>query len=394
MVPPIRRRWILALVLLGTVTLCAWWWRSTHLSISVAQEVALAGTHGVVQSRASVEEAPSTGAPTASDQRCVRDVLDGYKVLYERLGYRDDPDAALVRAMLVPFLGIAGSPLTQEPLHKKRELLAAAAARYPGNADIAWQRAKSCAYVDGCQRAEAIDRLLALEPDNLAGWLLALAEAKSAANEAAIDATLEAAAKAKHYDTRTAASSLRLQEALQQPPLPPSCLSPEAQETWRGPEVSQRPRTSFDMATLMANNILGTEIPAYGPLLDACTARTGRPLRPERLAACRAVAATVASGDDLIDRMIGERLMVSLTREASDGAQWRERYRQTLWMMEPRGDVLPGLDGVRRRWEVGEVRALEQALATKGLWPAPTGWLPANESSRDRVMNEGSAIRE
>lgn len=394
MTPPIRRRWIPAVVLLGMATLSAWWWRSTHLPIPAAQEVALAGTPGISQPRDDVEEAPSGKSPAASDRRCTQDVLEGYKSLYEGLGHRDDPDSMLVRAMLVPFLGIAGSPSTQEPLRKRVELLAAAAARYPGNADIAWQRAKSCAYVDGCRRADAIDRLLALEPDNLAGWLLALAEAKSAGNEAAIDATLEAAARAKYYDTRTAASSLRLQEALQQPPLPSSCLSPAAQVAWTGLQASEGPRTSFDMATLMANGILGTELPAYGPLLDACTERADSPLRPERLAACRAVAATVAGGDDLIDRLIGDRLMVRLTRDTPEGAQWRERFRQTLWMTAPRSDVLPGTEGIRRRWEVGDVRALELALAAKGLWPAPAGWLPTDESSRNLVMNGGSATEE
>lgn len=359
-----------------------WWRHGRPLSEAMAAQANLKAASMGAAARlrpASPHSDDGEAAATAEDERCAQDTKAVYAALFEELGDRHDPDAMIVRATLALMLqtdehGVGGSPR-----YTRSALMAAASAEHPDNPDIAWYRAKHCFASEGCDRGAAIDRLLVLEPDNLAGWLLALREAQGANNEVAVQTTLDAAAKAGYYDSRMGDTFLRVHGVLKERPWPASCMTPGFLREWANMARSDALPTPSDTAAITAVALASAEMPAYAAVRDACIGKQGAALPQARSEACRSVFGKIADGDMLIDRMIGDAMMVQLTAGTAEHEHWRERYRQARWLMANQQKLESDFPHVMRRWTEGEVRVMQQELAARNLWPAPSDWLPEQE---------------
>ena len=388
---PPHRIAAIAIVLFAVLGASAWWWQGRH---QAPQLPPLSGksesTAAARSSNDQVDALPKPGgvAEIARDaeQRCEQDTKVAHMRLFEELGKRDDQDAMLARALIAPMLHPGKDDAAASPQHTRSALLAAAVAAHPDDADVAWHQAMHCVPDEGCERGAAIDRLLELEPGNLAGWMLALSEARDAGDETAVQATMAAAAKASYYDPRTRATFLRLQDAFADVPIPPSCTTPAFRREWAEMMKSDVPPTSADLAMVTAIAVVSAEMLAYSPLRDVCLNRDGVVQPKSRIESCRSVVANIADGDNLIDLMIGESMMVELTAGTTEGARWRERYRQSSWLYGQYANLQHDLASARRRWIEGEVPTIRKELSAKHLWPAPLDWPPDDERARSLIL--------
>jgi hypothetical protein len=389
-IPPQR----IALVAIVVVLLAGgavWWWQGRRQAPQLPPLPGKSESTAVARgSNDQVDALPKSGglAETARDaeQRCEQDTKAAHVRLFEELGKRDDQDAMLVRALVAPILHQGKGDAVASPQQTKSALLAAAVAAHPDDADVAWHQAMHCVPDEGCERGAAIDRLLELEPRNVAGWMLALGEARDADDEAAVQATMAAAAKASYYDPRTRATFLRLQDAFADVPIPPSCMTPAFLREWAEMMKSDSPPTSADLAMVTAIAVVSAEMLAYSPLRDVCLNRDGVVQPKSRIETCRSVVANIADGDNLIDLMIGESMMVELTAGTTEGARWRERYRQSSWLYGQYANLQHDLASAMRRWTEGEVPTIREELSAKNLWPAPVDWLPDDERARSLIL--------
>src|SRR5690606_40586774 len=124
----------------------------------------------------------------------------------------------------------------------------AAVRAYPRDPDLAWYRANRCRTEPACDAGRAVHHLLEVEPDNLAGWLLAVREAARARDEAVIQATLEAAATATDYQPRIVDGFQRMRDVLKDVPLPASCDTPKLRLEWAATQRSTAHPTPTDLA--------------------------------------------------------------------------------------------------------------------------------------------------
>lgn len=307
-----------------------------------------------------------------------------WKARWEVLGRQDDLESRITHALLAPSMGSVDADEDRQRI--ATELFAVAAKAAPRDAESAWYYARYCAVDRGCDGHAAVANLLTLEPDNLDGWLLALQLAHRDDDATDVADALEGGAKASYYDARTGESFTRLSQALRGSSLPPACATAEFKTAWREMNQTEHSPTADDLAMVHAIAMASVELRAYSPLRDACGVEQVERIGRRRGDVCRTILARLADGDQLIDRVIGEISMVELTAGMAQGAQWRERYRNTRWMMENVRLLNSSVAEIARRWSDGEVAAMQAEFAAQGRWPPPADWLPQDERARSLIQ--------
>ena len=313
--------------------------------------------------------------------RCEADMRVLRRQRWDFLAAKADPESRLTHALLSATLETGDKRVSES------SLLAAAAASAPDDAEIAWYRASRCRKHADCDRGQAIGRLLELEPDNLDGWLMAVQHAtERGEDEAALQALMQRAAQARHYDPRDGETFVRLYQALRDIPLPRSCNVNFPSQIWGTVSRSPPGLTSEDMAIMSAMAVSAAEIKAYVPITKLCGSQATAQA-PERLDACKAILAKLASGNSMIDQWVGAGGMVELTAGMPEGGEWRERYRNLRWLIENQSnDFRYDSGAVVRRMTEGEIPIRQEELAAQGRWPAPADWLPQDERARSLIL--------
>lgn len=384
---PPNRIAAIALVLLVLAGAGGWWWHHGPKPERVASMQAQEASPAPGLARANVAAGDASGLfadaarMDAAFKQCSEDMALLHRRRWEELGAKDDLESRLAHAVMANALGEG----VQHP--STSALLEAVAAEAPDDAEVAWYRASRCPKDSDCDHEQAIGRLLELEPGNLDAWLMALAMASQRGqDEASLQALLERAAKASYYDPRTGETFTRFYQAMQGLPLPKSCRTPEVEKTWAVFAKLQGGITADDMAIIAAMAASSAETKAHAPIMKLCRVQEA-PLEPRRAAACRPILAKLADGDGLLDQMMGIDAMLRLSAGTPENERWRERYRNLQWMLANEfHDIRYDRDEVVRRMTDGDMRAGEQALRAQGRWPAPEGWLPADEHARSLVL--------
>lgn len=303
---------------------------------------------------------------------------------FEELAGIGSPDAVIGRSMLEPMLLTLPVGAVTPPLLETDAELAAAVRAYPQDPDLAWYHANRCLNDPACDAGPAVDHLLTVEPDNLAGWLLAVREAARARDEAVIQATLEAAANATDYQPRIVDGFQRMRDVLKDVPLPASCDTPKLRREWAATQRSTAPPTPSDLAAVVAIAVSAAQVPAYVEARGACVDQPAGTRSQARLMACRQVFSKIADGNALIDHSIGTSVMAELTAGTAEHARWQEQKRRVAWLFTNQPALDRSVAAAVQRWNEGEVSAMQRELAAKGLWPPPPSWSSEAGGARPR----------
>ena len=184
-----------------------------------------------------------------------------------------DADSLAAAAML--SVGPKADPM------QRLTLIARAVEKAPDRPDLVWLNVRFCAQVDSCNPEPLQAHFLALDPDNGAAWLDAIARAAKANDEAAVHKTLEAIAASARFDIYWNATIVHVTTAI----------------------VNTR---SMDLPTAVdaINGVAAAlTIPPYQPILNACK---GDFLKdPVVVATCRRVASVMRRGDTYMTEMVG-----------------------------------------------------------------------------------------
>lgn len=303
----------------------------------------------------------------------------------EALADTGDAHADLALALMLPWSPEedAAPPAPGEVPEWARiraEAIQDAARRLPDDAPIAWMEAEQCPPgVPGCDPVAALARLQRLEPDNAAGWLLALEQAFRRDDQAAVEHYLARAAASRRYDPHYLDLAAMLLETTAEVPLPP--LDAQARQAMGLALGLRRPVSDQELRLVPVMGMaVAQALPARQGLSEHCRAPSASRTRD-----CAAVMTLFAGSQTLLERMMGLTAMVRMSADRPDGARWREQLRRTYWMfgLAPDAPATPGyLDALIHR---GEIAALEHHMRIKGLTGPPAGWLPRNPRHRALV---------
>lgn len=175
-------------------------------------------------------EASEHDGPGSAVEPCEQAMRQQRRRRMEALAKADDTDSRIAGALLA--MSPANGP-AEDGMGNGLSMLKAAAQAAPGDAEAAWYYARYCANDGDCDATEATAALVALEPDNLDGWLLALQLAQKRGDEAGVARAMEGGAKARYFDQRSGDSFMRATRALADLPVPPACTTPEFAEFLR-----------------------------------------------------------------------------------------------------------------------------------------------------------------
>lgn len=388
---PPQRTALVAIVVLLLVGGAAWWWFWQRQARPVAGPGVAQGVASLPKQAARARE-PGLGAEglqlladlQAAEEAmkpCEADMMALRRARMQTLATDTDVDARLTHALMTVVLGGGG-----DGLERTSQLLEGLAVSAPRNPDVVWYHAMYCSKsFSKCDRRAAIDRYLALEPDNMSGWLMALEEAGSE-DEVAQQVLLERAADARFHDGRNGDSFIRLYQAMHDLPLPASCQPKVPARLWTMLMKSAAPPTAADMAAMGAMAVVSAEALPYRRLLEICQP-SGSPLPVERADACKRVFARMAEDGTLPGQSFGTRLMVVLTADSAEGPHWRERHRQHNWMWNSMSkDIRFDHDTMVKRMTDGEVATLREELRSRNQWPPPPDWLPEDEHARSLIL--------
>lgn len=368
----------------------AWQWRGADRKFAAPQANERSLRYPADQSPQGTVIADEREDPNGNErispavEACDQALRVQWKAGWEALGKRSDLESRITHALLAASMGPVDAD--GEDSNTTVALFEAASKAAPRDTEAAWYYARYCTNDDDCDGGAAVANLLALEPDNLDGWLLALQLAERDGDAAGVANALEGGAKAGYYDARTGESFTRLNRALRGFPLPPACATAEFKAVWEEANQAVHSPTADDLAIVHAIALASGELRAYSPLRDACGVEEIERMGRRRGDACRAILTRLADGDQLIDRVIGEMSMIELTTDMAQGAQWRERYRNTRWMMENASLLNSSAVEAARRWSEGEVAAMQAEFAVQGRWPPPADWLPNDERARSLIQ--------
>lgn len=286
---------------------------------------------------------------------------------------RDRRDAVLLELLLSRDDGDAGTALARRD-QAARALVAAARAA-PDDALLAWLELE-CRDARICDRAGAIARLQALNPDNALVWL-ADATLVQPGREQALDAALARASRATQLrsplDPLSHAMPLQRVELPQPPGAMLQAMAPGAAGA-QGPDIVR-----FVSATAVG---AAFGLPSLGPIAQGCS----MPIAPIRRAACEGVLRLAAAeGSFLFDGLATSR-MVSLTAGTPANAAWRERSRQLAWQRQLIADAGndAAFDPLRMRHSERDALLVWARQHGRPVHP-PTGWLPDDGASRARI---------
>jgi len=383
---PPHRIALVTLILLLLASVAMWWW--AHRLLPASQLTPASPELAPLR-----EQAPATRAAPrltarielarleASFKQCGLDMTEQRMRRWQALGTSTDTESRLTHALMAASLDEVGQQTTTS------SLLDALAKAVPDDAEVAWYRANNCPKNRSCDREQAIARVLELEPDNLAGWLLALNEAVNRnAEEASVQELLARAGEAKYYDTRDGESFVRIYQAIKDIPLPESCRSDAQQRAWEMYTKSKTGQMSADMAAISAMAVVSAEISPTNGVARMCQQQDDQQLAPSRVKGCKAILAKLVDANSFIDQMIGIRFMINLT-QGEEGALWRERYRRLQWLQQENSrDISFNRDAMLRRMTDGEIPAMRSKSLSAGRWPPPANWLPHDAHARSLIQ--------
>ncbi|HJU40092.1 MAG TPA: hypothetical protein VJ724_11010 [Tahibacter sp.] len=189
-------------------------------------------------------------------------------------------------------------------IDRRNALLAEAATAAPDDAFVQWL---AYAYVQPAT-ADSARKLVASDPGNGAVWMTPLRLATAANDTAGIDAALAGMAAATRYDEHFADYLI-------------AWVDLYARSPGVAPPVAQA--QAFARAAAVA-------IPAYKPLVDACTAPKAASMPASRGDACEASARLMTAGPTLIAQTIGHAVLRRSGRATQADA---ETERTLRWMI-------------------------------------------------------------
>ena len=379
---------LVAIVVLLVVGGVAWWWLPGAASLSPPPSSGSSAPKGVAPATrpAALDEADealdNVGLSSALEA-CDQATREQRRRRMETLGKETDTDSRIAKALLAMSSTNASA---EDGMETGLSMLSATFQAARGDAEAAWYYARYCASDGECDATEATAALVALEPDNLDGWLLALQLAQKRGDEAGVAKALEGGAKARYFDQRSGDSFMRATRALADLPVSPACTTPEYAEFLRDIWKLERQPRAEDFAMVQGMMAAMNELRAYAPLREACGVAQVDRLGAGRGNACRSVLQRLSDADLLIDRLIGETTMVELTADTGDGGHWRERLRRTHWMAEQARSLPLDFDTAMRRWSEGEVPTMQSELAVVGQSLPPADWLPSSERARSLIL--------
>lgn len=375
---------IVLVVLLLACALGGWWhWGRTPADLQMVAARAIPAAVSAADRGAPASPPATPGTPSAPDA-CAREMSALQRRRFEELAGTGSPDAVIGRSLLEPMLLTLPVGAVTPPLRETDAELAAAVRAYPQDPDLAWYHANRCLNDPACDAGPAVDHLLAVEPDNLAGWLLAVREARRARDETVMQATLEAAAGAADYEPRIVDGFQRVRDVLRDVPLPASCDTPEFRREWAATQRSTAPPPPSDLAAVIAMAVSAAQVPAYVEARGACVDEPAGTRSQARLMACRHVFSKIADGNALIDHSVGTSVMAELTAGTAEHARWQEQKRRVAWLFTNQPALDSSVAAAVQRWNEGEVPAMQRELAAKGLWPPPSPWSSEAGGARTR----------
>lgn len=297
-------------------------------------------------------------------------------------GPAPDVDVLLARAVFAPTLVPAGAAAPEATAQLVDVSLAEAARKAPDDAAVAWMEATACPdTAQHCSRDGAMQRLIRLEPDNAAVWLLAAEWAATAGDTAALEAYLAQAGRTRRHDLHYGEGPNALLRALERVRIPPR--SPEQEQAIRAvlDLPPQAVLSDDDVRTVWASMADAAWLPSFSGVARAC-----HPDTTSQRAACIGAYTVMADSDTMAARAIALARMVQLTQGTDSSPPWRERFRRYLWLLD-QGQPEPLTTYLRAWWAQGEAPAREAWWAAQGQ-AVPADWLPENPRYRAMVLGQ------
>jgi hypothetical protein len=391
------RRILVAVVLVGGLLAGLVWWRGglarggstaarplTEASTTAPKRETAAFTPGRAQSYHDA----TIPALSAREQRCEAARRTHLRAVLAKIRPETSAGATIDHALLADAIGFPEPGAGPQAWKIERVASArrwqAARKRWPDDLDIAWFAAMHCNPEVGCDRADAVRHLLALDGHNVMAWLVAIQDARLRHDPDAYWRLLhQAAAQARFSDTRSGTVYLHMKPLLRGA-TSMECLGPDAMHTLE--QELGHPATADELAAVEAFGLeLATVMPPLGAV-EEC--------KPDHVASssrrrndCIAVLGHLTDGETLIERGIGSAVLIPLLGDGSDGATARERYREFRWLLAAKARLRPTYDVVTEIWAQGEVALLRQRAEAAGLWPPPPGWLPSDARGRALILH-------
>ena len=262
-----------------------------------------------------------------------------------------------------------------------------ASRRWPNDVELAWLASGTCNA--GCDGAAITQRLLTLDPDNAASWMVAMADASSDRDEAGFAYALQRAAGAKIYDPRMGIVFLHARTLLAGVPIPDSCHDPRALASLRQ-DLSREPTDDDRIDALATSMDYAISMPSFSGVA-ACFSGAN-PLPDALRKPCLAALSKLAQGDTLVEQSIAAAGLLRMKTDPARLALLRERYRQLQWLQYAQranaGKPLPE-HYLTRMWSQGEVATLQALAIERHQGPPPPDWLPDNPEKRALITGEG-----
>jgi hypothetical protein len=379
-------RWIAAAVLgLALLAFFAWRTETGSLRQTAQQTTRTSGADSAQRPRSHAGQSgfkkhgsavPTEDGPEATS--CDNDFKSELQAYRAELGPARTADEALDQLLLDTLAMRPEDWMTGTPWLTFAE----ASKRWPNDVDLAWIGFDRCG--EFCDRTAAARHLVAVDPDNTATWMVAMADARERGDENAFDKALQRAAGAKVYDPRGGIVFLHARRLLEQVPLPDSCLSPIAS---LAAAFGQR-YDDDERKDLMADGLEAATTTFAWAGISACNPKAF-PLSGTQRRQCQAVLSRVASGDSLSEQVLAVRQLLLFENDVPRQRELRERYRQLRWLMT---QAMPDAGSIQSRylvqkWSQGEVMALTKLAVDRRQWPPPADWLP-NDGARYVITGE------
>lgn len=219
-----------------------------------------------------------------------------------------------------------------------------------------------------CDEQAAFARLVALEPHNLATWMLAPHDQRRP-TRAEDDAWLAQAAHAAYFDPHYSEVAFAVLEAAGPIPPLPVCDGPLRA---MAPDLERQPQPA-DAIIPMAHVIASQQLPAHLRLWRACV---GSEEPGRRQADCQKVHALLAGSNEVIYAGGSLRWLAAHAQPQSERARWSARWRELQWAMQAGGGRALSFGNLPLVLEQGEIPVLMGYLEEHSQWPPPRDWQP------------------
>ena len=329
---------------------------------------------------------------------CNREVVTAFNARALELRQKQDAPSQVAYALGVPVdpsLDWEQRPDEYERAMADRQnevqaALLRAAAFAPDDPDVLWLAAAGCRGGDECLSVQKA--LLAAEPDNMAVWLHEMGWARSRGDSEAGRIAFERAAAATRYDIHSGATHEAMMQGYAGLAMPASCQRAEVKlanafmrELTGAPENTVE-TGMLDHALVLAAANANLLRPPYNDVRQPCTPALNDAMTPTLRETCKRIHTRLGEGDTLMDQIIATTVMVQLTADSPESAEWRERLRRNRWLVEQQMD--PRILSLHRieDYAEGEIPRMQATLEAAGRWPPPADWLPANENDRSLIQ--------